>query len=292
MNSEAKYFNAFNLIEGIGTASLRQLINSFDSLEEAWQAKNSDLIKAGLTCSLAKKIEKGHRIISPDLEMEKLAKENIDLITIKDKKYPRLLKEIYNPPSLLYIKGSIKSADRFSIGVVGTRKISAYGQKITPVITNQLVKAGLTIVSGLAKGIDTFAHQTALESNGRTIAVLGSGLDKESIYPICNQDLAEEISKKGALISEFPIKSRPLAYHFPQRNRIISGLSLGILVIEAPQKSGAIITANCALEQNRDVFAVPGDILFDNSSGPNNLIKMGAKLVSQAKDILEELNIR
>jgi len=158
-------------------------------------------------------------------------------------------------------------------------------------ITADLARAGLTIVSGLAKGIDALAHQAALEVKGRTIAVLGSGLDKKSIYPFTNRRLAEEISQNGAVISEFPIGTEPLAQHFPQRNRIISGLSLGILVIEAPEKSGALITAKDALEQNRDVFAIPGPILAKNSLGTNNLIKMGAKLVSQANDILEELNL-
>jgi len=202
-----------------------------------------------------------------------------------------LLKEIYTPPALLYLRGKIEPRDEFSLGIVGTRKLSAYGQQATPFIAAELARAGLTIISGLAKGIDTLAHRAALSAGGRTIAVLGSGLNKTNIYPFSNRRLAEEISRKGAVISEFPLGTQPLAQHFPQRNRIISGLSLGILVIEAPERSGALITAKDALEQNRDVFAIPGPIFAQNSFGTNNLIKMGAKLVGQANDILEELNL-
>ncbi len=289
VNAEAKYFNAFNLIEGLGPIAFKKLLTHFDSLAEAWSADLSQLGQTGLSQSLLDQIRKQRPRINPDWEMERLSKENINLITIQDKSYPKILKEIYGPPALLYVRGELQPADRTSLAVVGTRKLSAYGQQITPQITADLTQAGLTIVSGLAKGIDTLAHQTALKAGGRTIAVLGSGLN--NIYPAVNQRLAEEISHQGAVISEFPIDTEPLAQHFPQRNRIVSGLSLGVLVIEAPEKSGALLTAKEALEQNRDVFAVPGHIFSQYSLGPNNLIKMGAKLVSQANDILEELNL-
>lgn len=288
---QAKYFNAFNLIDGIGPIAFKKLLAHFNSLEQAWSAEINEFRQAGLDNSLIEQIKKERPQINLDWQMELLAKEEIDLITISDKNYPKLLKEIYAPPALLYIRGKFEPNDEFSLGIVGTRKLSLYGQQITPLITADLAQTGLTIISGLAKGIDTLAHQAALEVNGRTVAVLGSGLDKASIYPFANQRLAEEISQQGAVISEFPIGTQPLAQHFPQRNRIISGLSLGILVIEATEKSGALITARDALEQNRDVFAIPGPILAQNSWGPNNLIKMGAKLVSQANDILEELNL-
>jgi len=291
VKTEIKYYNALNLIDGIGPIAFKKMLAHFNSMEEAWSAGVNEFKQAGLDNSLIEHIKKQRPQINPDWQIERLAKENIDLIAISDKNYPKLLKEIYAPPALLYIRGKFEPNDEFSLGVVGARKLSLYGQQITPLITADLANAGLTIISGLAKGIDALAHQATLEANGRTIAVLGSGLDKTSIYPSTNRLLAEKISQQGAVISEFPIGAQPLPQHFPQRNRIISGLSLGVLVIEATEKSGALITARDALEQNRDIFAVPGSILAKNSLGPNNLIKMGAKLVSQADDILNELNL-
>jgi len=290
-NDQKKYFNAFNLIGGLGPIAFKNLLAHFGSLEQAWSAEISQFRQTGLANSVIEQIKKQRPQINPDREMERLAKEEIDLITILSQNYPKLLKEIYAPPALLYIRGKFEPNDEFGLGIVGTRKLSLYGQQITPLITADLAQTGLTIISGLAKGIDTLAHQAALQVNGRTIAVLGSGLDRASIYPFVNRRLAEEISQKGAVVSEFPMGAQPLAQHFPQRNRIISGLSLGVLIIEAAEKSGALITARDALEQNRDVFAIPGPILAKNSLGPNNLIKMGAKLVAQANDILEELNL-
>lgn len=289
VNPEAKYFNAFNLIGGIGPIGFKKLLAYFKFLDKAWPADIKEFKKAGLTESALEQIRKKRYKINPDWEMERLAKHGINLITIQDKNYPKLLKEIYDPPAILYTRGKLKPTDK-CIGVVGTRKLSDYGSRIANLITRDLAESGLTIVSGLAKGIDTIAHQTALKTNQRTIAVLGSGIDQTSIYPFVNQGLAEKIIQNGAVISEFPIGTKPLAQNFPQRNRIVSGLSLGILVIEAPEKSGALITARNALEQNREVFAIPGSIFSQNSLGPNQLIKMGAKLVSQTEDILEELN--
>jgi len=291
VKGQAKYFNVFNLIDGIGPIAFKKLLAHFNSLEQAWPAEINEFKQAGLDNSTIEQIKKQRPKINPDWQMELLAKEEIDLITILDKNYPKLLKEIYAPPALLYVRGKFEPNDEFSLGIVGTRKLSPYGKQITPLITADLAQTGLTIISGLAKGIDTLAHQAVLDVNGRTIAVLGSGLDKSSIYPFVNRQLAEEISQQGAVISEFPFGTKPLAQHFPQRNRIISGLSLGILVIEAAEKSGSLITARNALEQNRDVFAIPGPILSQSSLGPNNLIKMGAKLVSQANDIIEELDL-
>ena len=291
VNPQAKYFNAFNLIGNIGPITFEKILNHFNSLDIAWTAEINEFYKAGLNQSTVEQIRKQRPRINPDYEMERLEKEKINLITIQDEFYPKLLKEIYAPPTILYIRGNFKPSDEFSLGVVGTRKLSNYGEQITPIITSGLSKSGITIVSGLAKGIDTIAHKTAIENKGRTIAVLGSGINAKSIYPVINKYLAEKITENGAVISEFPINTKPLPQNFPQRNRIVSGLSLGILVIEAPEKSGAMITARNALEQNRDVFAIPGHILSNNSSGPNNLIKMGAKLVTKTSDILEELNI-
>jgi len=292
VKTQTKYFNAFNVIGGIGPIAFKKLLDYFKTLESAWQADFAELTKAELNRSIVEKIIEQRPKINPDFEMERLEKEGVELITIQDKNYPILLKEIYAPPALLYIRGKIPSEDSIGLGVVGSRQLSLYGQQTTPPLTAKLAQAGITIISGLAKGIDTLAHQAALEAGGRTVAVLGCGIDDKSVYPYSNRQLAERIAKSGgAVISEFPIGAQPLPQHFPQRNRIISGLSKGILVIEATKRSGALITARDALEQNRDVFAVPGSVFSQNSFGPNNLIKMGAKLVSHADDILQEFNL-
>jgi len=217
--------------------------------------------------------------------------EDIKQIKIESLDYPKLLKEIPDPPKTLYVKGSFSNKDKLAIGVVGTRNYTSYGKRVTENITGDLAEAGITIISGLAKGIDTWAHKTALERGGRTIAVLGSAVDSKSLYPACNKKLAEKIARNGAVVSEYQPGTKSERWFFPQRNRIISGLSLGVLVVEAPEKSGALITAAQALEQNREVFAVPGPIYSQNSIGTNKLIQMGAKLVTCANDILEELNL-
>jgi len=217
--------------------------------------------------------------------------DKIKKITPKSKKYPKLLQEIHQPPAL-FIRGNLKPKHSKAVAVVGTRKMSSYGQQITPKIVSQLVNAGLTIVSGLALGIDALAHKTALKHNGDTIAVLGCGVDDKTIYPRQNLKLAQKIIKsgQGAIISEFAPKTSPRKEFFPQRNRIISGLSLATIVIEAPIKSGALITARLALEQNRDVFALPGSIFWSNSAGCNALIRDSkAKLLTNAQEVINEL---
>ena len=212
-------------------------------------------------------------------------------LKFEDKEYPPLLREIHHPPKELYIKGEIINQDKIAIAIVGTRKYSQYGKQVCLDITTKLAKLGITIVSGLARGIDTFAHKAALEAGGRTIAVLGSGMDRQSFFPSSNYELGEEIAKNGAVITEYPDGTKGAIYTFPERNRIVSGLSLGVVVIEAPEESGALITANLALEQNKEVFAIPGNIYEINSQGTNKLIKEGAKLVTCVEDILEELNL-
>ena len=212
-------------------------------------------------------------------------------ISLQDKEYPAILKEIHDPPKELYINGEITNQDKVAVAIVGTRKFTQYGKQVAYDISGNLAKLGITIVSGLARGIDAFAHEAALESGGRTIAVLGSGLDRESFFPSSNWSLSEKIAKQGAVITEYSFGTRGTNFTFPQRNRIVSGLSLGVVVIEAPEESGALITASLALEQNREVFAVPGNIYENNSQGTNKLIKMGAKLVTGIEDILEELNL-
>lgn len=291
MTKDIKYWNAINLDPKIGPKRFKFLYSYFGSMEQAWQADFSDLKKSGLEEEiinhfLAKRVE-----INPDQEIEKVEKEGLRIITIKDKEYPKLLKEIYNPPALLYIRGCFSKEDELALAVVGTRKVSPYGKQITPEVVRDLASSKITIVSGLALGVDSLAHQAALEAKGRTIAVLGCGLDKQSIYPSSNRKLAEQIEENGAVITEYPLGTLPLKQHFPARNRIIAGLALGTLVIEAPEESGALLTARHALEQNRDVFAIPGPIYSKTSIGPNNLVKMGAKLVTSAQDILDELNL-
>ncbi|MBU4360357.1 DNA-processing protein DprA [Patescibacteria group bacterium] len=262
-------------------------------MQQAWNASFNELRQAGLDEKTVDEIVLKRNEINLDKEMEKVQKEGLKILTLQDENYPKLLKEIYAPPALMYYRGQLSDeADDFSLGVVGTRKFTNYGKQITPQIVRGLTENGMVIVSGLALGIDSLAHEACLDAGGRTIAVLGSGLDKQSIYPSYNRYLADKIlAQNGLVLSEYPIGMQPLRHNFPQRNRIVSGLSLGILVIEAPESSGALLTARYALEQNREVFAVPGTIYDKNAIGPNNLIKMGAKLVICAEDILEALDL-
>jgi len=291
--NDLKYWVAFSEFTKIGSIRFKKLYNYFPNLEEAWFAPAEELKKSGLEEELVEEIVIKRIRINPEEKWEELEKEGVRVITIFDNNYPKLLKEIYNPPALLYFKGNLKAiTNEFILAIVGTRKISPYGRQITPEITKELAQNGLTIVSGLALGVDALAHESTLEVGGQTVAVLGSGLARQNIYPVSNRYLANKIvSQDGALISEFPLHMLPLKYNFPIRNRIISGLSLGTLVIEAGLDSGALITARYALEQNREVFAIPGNIYSPSSIGPNNLIKLGAKLITQANDILEALNL-
>ena len=286
---DKKFWVAFSKIERIGPQKFKRLYQHFPDLQTAWQASFGELLKADLQNKDIEAILEVKTKINPDREWEKLEKLGIKVMTIREKEYPKLLKEIYSPPALLYIKGNLPENLDFTLAVVGTRKITTYGQQITPEIVKDLARANLIIVSGLALGIDALAHQSCLEAGGKTIAVLGSGLDL--IYPVANRQLADKIIENGAIISEYPLGTQPLKQHFPARNRIISGSSLGTLVIEGDRDSGSLITARCALEQNREVFAVPGSVYNQASVGPNNLIKMGAKPVTAAHDVLEALNL-
>lgn len=290
MSSQIKYWLAFNQINPIGPIRHQRLLDYFGDLKDAWQAPRQELIQAGIEPKIVDEVVDLMSNIDSDQELEKIKELKINLVTILDENYPKLLKEIYAPPPLLYYFGAIDLNNDFPLAVVGSRKISSYGKQITQDIVSQLAQAGLTIISGLALGIDGLAHQATLDCQGKTLAVLGSGLDK--IYPASNRKLAEKIiAGSGSLISEFPLGMPPLKYNFPQRNRIISGLALGVLITEAGSKSGALITANHALEQNREVYAVPGNIYQPGSQGTNQLIKAGAKMVTSATDILELLNL-
>ena len=268
---------------------VRALLDFFGDLERAWTADASALRQAGLDRRALSNLLKTRAKLDLDAELEKLARQNVQVLTWQDPAYPSHLFQIPDPPAVLYVRGQIAPEDEWAIAVVGTRRASTYGKMATQRLVTDLAINCLTIVSGLARGIDGEAHRAALENGGRTIAVLGCGLDL--IYPPEHRNLAREIVERGALVSEYPLGTRPEASNFPPRNRIISGLSLGVLVVEAGSKSGALITADYAADQGRDVFAVPGNLFVPNSTGTNRLIQDGAKLVTSSQDILEELNL-
>jgi len=288
-NKDIKYWVGFSLISGIGRVRLTQLENYFGSLDNAWRATPAELKQAGLDSGSIRAVTTWQPKISLEVEMEKLDHYGVKVFTWHDEDYPSRLKEIYDYPPLLYVRGSLLPEDEWCLAVVGTRRATVYGRQVTEEIVADLAQSRITIVSGLAKGIDTVAHQSALEAGGRSIAVFACGLD--IVYPSENANLARRIMQQGALISEYPLGTKPRAENFPRRNRIMSGLSLGVLVVEAGETSGALITAHQALEQNREVFAIPGSILSPASSGTNHLIQEGAKLVHNYTDILEELNL-
>jgi DNA processing protein len=250
----------------------------------------------GISTNLAKRIQKSNSCFnstktSVEQELELLEKMNAEIISVWDKEYPPLLKKIYDPPLVLYIKGNFLERDNYSIAVVGTRMPSNYGKVQAEKFTGELAAQGITIISGLARGIDSIAHSSALKNNGRTIAVIGSGLD--IIYPPENKHLFEKISERGVIISEYRLGTKPDAQNFPKRNRIISGLSLGCLVVETGINGGAMQTASFTLDQNREAFAIPGNLGIKQSEGTNLLIQKGeAKLVRNGEDILVELELK
>lgn len=287
--TERAHWVAFNQIKGIGPLRFRILIDAFGSATAAWNASASELRAAGLDTRTTASVVESRQQIDPDAVLSQADSLDIKVITWLDDEYPRHLLEIYDPPPVLFMQGELVSSDEWSVGVVGTRRATSYGKHVTRTIVTDLVQAGVTIVSGLARGIDGFAHRAALEVGGRTIAVLGSGL--ANIYPPEHRELAQQIRENGALFSEFPPHTKPEASNFPRRNRIISGLSLGVIVVEAGKRSGALITARYALDQGREVLAVPGNITAKSSQGTNRLIQEGAKPVLHANDVLEELNL-
>lgn len=287
--ADLKYWAAFSRVPGLGPVRIGRLQSHFGTLENAWAASKHKLQDCGMDSRTVEAITESRTEIDPDSEMERMAEAGVDAVTWSDPRYPPRLKETADPPPVLFLKGEILPEDEKAVAVVGTRKATAYGKEAAQSLTAELVRQGVTIISGLARGIDAVAHRTALEASGRTIAVFGCGLD--TVYPPEHKKLAEDITQSGALISEHPIGEGPKAGHFPQRNRIISGMSLGVLVVEAPSQSGALWTVRHALEQNRDVFCVPGSIFSPSSKATNALIQEGAKLVASCEDILEELNL-
>lgn len=275
-------------IPGVGATRIRALVAHFKSTENIFNVPLKQLTAVeGIDVKTAQSIKAYSDFEYGTRQLEKISHEGGDLIHFWDERYPENLKRIYDPPAFIFVKGTLAKQDKYAIAIVGTRLPSNYGKVVAEKIAKELAQKCLVIVSGLARGIDTISHWTAVQSGGRTLAVLGSGLDH--IYPGENKKLAEKIAEQGALISEFPMGTGPDAVNFPRRNRIISGLALGTVVVEAGLKSGALLTANYALEQNREIFAVPGNITSPKSLGTNQIIKDGAKLISSSNDVLLEL---
>jgi DNA processing protein len=284
-----RYYLGFNYVNGIGPVRLDRLIEQCGSIEAAWHASAAELMAIGLEPKLIEALVETRRNLDLDREMERLQRAGVALIDRENPAYPAALRHIPSPPPLIYVRGTFSDVDSWSVAVVGTRQPTAYGREATRRLATGLVEAGVTIISGLALGIDSIAHMTALDAGGRTLAVLPCGVDL--VYPERHDALARRIADHGALISEFPPGTRPTPQLFPVRNRLISGLARGVLVVEAGVKSGALITVDYALEQGRDVFAVPGPIFSPRSEGTNRLIRNGAGLVTCAEDILEALDM-
>ncbi|MGA2159665.1 MAG: DNA-processing protein DprA [Dehalococcoidia bacterium] len=288
-DNEIQYLIGFTRSPGIGKVRLNALKDHFGSLELAWKAPKSELIRAGLDDKIADSLVECRTKISLEKELNLIEKYHIKVIPFDSSEYPPLLREIHDYPAVIYVRGMLKALIGTCIAIVGTRRATAYGRQVTEELAGSLAMNNITIISGLAKGIDTAAHRAAIDASGQTVAVFASGLD--IVYPPENLNLAREIMEHGALVSEFPLGIKPKADNFPRRNRILSGLSCGVVVIESGENSGALITANFALEQNREVFAVPGSVLSPMSKGPNKLIQEGAKLVRNYMDIIDELNL-
>ncbi|TAN39628.1 MAG: DNA-protecting protein DprA [Nitrospirae bacterium] len=286
--TDARYWIGLSMVSDIGPAISKKLLAAFGSPREIFSAGMNDLLAVkGLNAERAGGIKSFDHWDLVDRQLLESARKSIRIVHYNDTNYPEVLKEVEGAPLVLYMKGEYRPEDRFAVAVVGARKYSDYGETVTRRISFELASAGFTIVSGMARGIDTFSHTSALAAGGRTVAVLGSGLD--IYYPPENRGLMEKISGAGCALSEFPPGTQPNKENFPRRNRLISGLSLGVLVVEAAAGSGSLITARYALEQNREVFAVPGNITSVNSEGTNALIKQGATMVLDSKNIIEEL---
>ena len=281
---------ALNLLPGIGPIRVRRLLERFENPQAILTAKRREILDVqGIGEEMAELIGDWENRIDLIEEKRRITEHGISLLTLEDDHYPAALRTIHDPPFLLYMKGSLTSADDAAIGVVGSRRTTHYGRDQAKKLSFQLAKAGFCIVSGLARGIDTAAHEAALAAGGRTIAVLGSGIG--NIYPPENQALADRIAESGAVLSEFPVLYVPDKQSFPLRNRIVAGISRGLLVVEAPVRSGSLITANQALEQGRSVFAVPGPIDRPTSEGCHRLIQQGATLVCTVQDVIDELGL-
>lgn len=288
---DLRYWIGFNRVYGIGPAKVRALIDHFGGLEQAWHAAMFDLKEAGLDRRAIESLINTRQTLNLDQELDRVNTAKARILIWEDPDYPPLLRQLPEAPPVLYMKGQLTAPDReWTIAIVGTRKATAYGRQAAETLSTDLARNGITIVSGLALGIDAAAHEAALKAGGRTIGVLACGIDQ--VYPASHTKLAARIMEQGALLTETPVGSPPEGGNFPARNRIISGLSLGTIVVEADQTSGALITADRALEQGREVFAVPGNIFSRASLGTNRLLKEGATLITSAEDVLEALNLK
>lgn len=287
-DADAPYWMALRNVSGIGPVRFDRLLAAFGSIRAAWDAGQADLARVLDRRSLESLIAY-RRSADPESDYAALRAEGIDVVTLRHESYPDLLREVPGPPPVLFLRGSISLEDRRAVAIVGTRRLSSYGREMARTLARDLAQAGVTIVSGLARGVDGIAHAAALDAGGRTIAVLGNGV--RSVYPPEHRQLADRIAARGAVLSDFHPDAPPDGPNFPARNRLISGLSLGVVVVEAPMRSGALITVDFAADQGRDVFAVPGSVLSPASAGCNRILRDGARPVRSADDVLEDLRL-
>jgi DNA processing protein len=284
---EELHWLALRMVPGLGARAAARLLQHFRTPQAVFRAPRSELESCGLAQGLAQSITSGCSFDEANLQQDKMLRDSVNLVSLHDPRYPERLKEIFDPPIVLFTKGRLELLKSVLLGVVGTRRPTPYGTAVAERLSGDLARAGLTITSGLARGIDAAAHRGALAAGGNTVAVLGCGLDV--VYPSENRKLAAELGQKGLVVTEFPMESPAYPQNFPIRNRIISGLSAGVLVVEGAQYSGSSITARLALDQGRELFAVPGNITSKMSWGPNMLLKQGAKVVQEWNDVVSEL---
>ena len=289
MQTEIPFWVALSFVRGIGAVRFRLLLNAFGSAREAWRASPEALRQAGLPAAALRNLLSLRAELDVARTWERIQSQGIRVLTWQDEAYPERLRTIQQPPPVLYLRGALQPEDAWAVAVVGTRRVTRYGRQVSEEVAAALARQGVTVVSGLARGVDGVAHRAALQAGGRTLAVLGCGVD--CIYPPEHRTLAEEIQTAGALLSDYPPGTPPDAANFPARNRLISGLALAVVVVEAGETSGALITARFALEQGREVFAVPGGIYAPMSKGPNRLLKQGAHPLLSVDDLLEILDI-
>ncbi len=284
---EELHWLALRMVPGLGTRKAAQLLEVFETPQATFRASRSELESVGLPASVAQSIASGCAFEEAASQQEKLREAGAQLVPVADSRYPPKLRAIFDPPPVLFLRGRVELLSTLILGIVGTRRPTAYGTTVAARLSRDLAGAGLTIASGMARGIDTAAHRAVLEAGGNTVAVFGCGV--EQVYPSENRKLAEQIAEQGLLLSEFPMGTPAYPQNFPVRNRIISGMGAGVVVVEGGEYSGSSITAKLAIEQNREVFAVPGNVTSKMSWGPNLLIKQGAKLVQEWNDIVSEL---
>lgn len=289
MKYSRQFWVAFSWVKGIGAVRFQALLDYFGDPEIAWKASPQALRQAGLGPKVVENLVHIRSSVCVEKEWERIQAQGITVLTWEDESYPRRLKEVDQSPPVLYLRGDLRPEDEWAVAIVGTRRITGYGKQVAEELACELARHGVTVVSGLARGVDAVAHRAALNAGGRSIAILGSGVDR--IYPPENQRLAEQIIGRGALISDYPPGTPPEATNFPPRNRIISGISMAVVVIEAGHTSGALITAAFAADQGREVFAVPGNINAPQSKGTNRLIQDGARPLLMAKDVMEALEL-